>query len=222
MVAANVPHHLAQRGNARQYVLERDEDRAVYLKLLRENIQTYNVALLGYCLMSNQVHLIAVPSLKDGLALACKNAHYRYAPCWNATRGARTVEHWRTYLTASAAESDLVAIRQCTHTGRPLGNAAFVSELEETTGRCLVPQRRGRMKDERVDPRQASLSLGPLPTSDPLLRGSFPSVTDTVTDTTQPVSPPPIWLPSGNAPTPAGRWARRTSFTPWKLRCSVV
>ena len=61
VVAVNVPHHLTQRGNARQYILNRDEDRAVYLKLLRENIEAYNVSLLGYCLMSNHVHLIAIP-----------------------------------------------------------------------------------------------------------------------------------------------------------------
>jgi hypothetical protein len=39
--------HLTQRGNARQYILNRDEDRAVYLKLLRENIEAYKVVLLG-------------------------------------------------------------------------------------------------------------------------------------------------------------------------------
>ena len=88
VVAVNVPHHLTQRGNARQYILNRDEDRAVYLKLLRENIEAYNVSLLGYCLMSNHVHLIAVPTLPDGLALACRNAHGRYAAYWNAIHGA--------------------------------------------------------------------------------------------------------------------------------------
>ena len=51
VVAVGVPHHLTQRGNARQFLLNRDEDRAVYMKLLRENIENYNVSLLGYCLM---------------------------------------------------------------------------------------------------------------------------------------------------------------------------
>jgi putative transposase len=88
VVAVNVPHHLTQRGNARQYILNRDEDRAVYLKLLRENIQAYKVSRLGYCLMSNHVHLIAVPELADGLALAFRNAHGRYAAYWNAIHGA--------------------------------------------------------------------------------------------------------------------------------------
>lgn len=68
--------------------LNRDEDRAVYLKLLRENIEACNVYLLGYCLMSNHVHLIAVPTLPDGLALACRNAHGRHAAYWNAMHGA--------------------------------------------------------------------------------------------------------------------------------------
>jgi len=40
VVAVNVPHHLTQRSNARQYILDRDEDRAVYLKLVRENDQS--------------------------------------------------------------------------------------------------------------------------------------------------------------------------------------
>ena len=65
VVAINVPHHLTQRGNARQYILNRDEDRAVYLMLLRGNIENYEISLLGDCLMSNHVHLIAVPTVTD-------------------------------------------------------------------------------------------------------------------------------------------------------------
>jgi len=84
VVVVNVPHHLTQRGNARRFVLDCDADRAVYLKLLRENTELYKVSLIGYCLMSNHTHLIAVPRLGDGLALALKNAHGRYAAYWNA------------------------------------------------------------------------------------------------------------------------------------------
>ena len=70
VVAVDVPHHVTQRGNARRFVLNDDADRTVYLKLLRENIALYGVALIGYCLMSNHVHLIAVPHKPDGLAQA--------------------------------------------------------------------------------------------------------------------------------------------------------
>jgi hypothetical protein len=54
VVAADVPHHVTQRGNGRRFVLDCDADRAVYLKLLHENMDLYGVALIGYCLISNQ------------------------------------------------------------------------------------------------------------------------------------------------------------------------
>jgi putative transposase len=217
VVAVNVPHHLTQRGNAQQCILNRDEDRAVYLKLLKENIETYNVSLLGYCLMTIHVHLIVVPTQLDGLALAFRNAHGRYAAYWNAIHGASghawqgrfyscsldeshlwaalrytelnpvrarlvsephswpwssaavhcgrseaipwladglwrnrwTVLAWREYLAASESASDHAAIRRSTHTGRPLGDADFVSHLEKTTGRRLMPQKKGPRTFER-------------------------------------------------------------------------
>jgi putative transposase len=79
VVAVEVPHHVTQRGNGRRLILDCDADRAVYLNLLRENIALYEVAPIGYCLMSNHVHLIAVPRKADGLAQALKQTHGRYA-----------------------------------------------------------------------------------------------------------------------------------------------
>jgi putative transposase len=84
VVAIDIPHHVTQRGNGRRFVLEADADRTVYLKLLRENISLYGVALVGYCLMSDHIHLIAVPHEADGLAPALKQTHGRYAAYWNA------------------------------------------------------------------------------------------------------------------------------------------
>jgi putative transposase len=49
-----VPHHITQRGNARQFILGADADRRVYLDLLRQSIELHGLALVGYCLMSNQ------------------------------------------------------------------------------------------------------------------------------------------------------------------------
>jgi hypothetical protein len=36
-------------------------DRGVYLGLLRQSFVLHGIDLIGYCLMSNQIHLIAVP-----------------------------------------------------------------------------------------------------------------------------------------------------------------
>jgi len=61
VVVVDVPHHVTQRGNARQFILNDDADRVVYLDLLRRYSQLYRLSLIGYCLMSNHVHLIVVP-----------------------------------------------------------------------------------------------------------------------------------------------------------------
>jgi putative transposase len=42
------------------------------------------VSLLGYCLMSNHVHLIVVPCEASSLASAMKLCHGRYATYWNS------------------------------------------------------------------------------------------------------------------------------------------
>jgi putative transposase len=83
----NVPYHITQRGNGRRSILDRDNDRAVYLKLLQEYTELHGVSVLGYCIMSNHVHLIAIPAAVDSLALALRSAHGRYAAYWNASHG---------------------------------------------------------------------------------------------------------------------------------------
>jgi putative transposase len=84
VVVVDVPHHVTQRGNARQVILASDADRITYLELLREYSQVYRLSLLGYCLMSNHVHLIAVPHTPEALSQSLKQAHGRYAAYWNA------------------------------------------------------------------------------------------------------------------------------------------
>ena len=80
----NTPHHITQRGNARRFILDSDSDRAVYLDLLFHYSRLHRLSLAGYCLMSNHVHLIAVPQRTDSLPLALKHAHGRFAAYFNA------------------------------------------------------------------------------------------------------------------------------------------
>jgi len=51
----------------------------VYLQLLREYGERYAVRWWGYCLMSNHVHLVAVPMKERALANALRRAHSDYA-----------------------------------------------------------------------------------------------------------------------------------------------
>jgi putative transposase len=88
VVVVDVAHHVTQRGNARQVILSSDGDRVAYLDLLRHYSELHGLALQGYCLMLNHVHLIAVPSAAEALARALKQTNRRYALCQDGQRSA--------------------------------------------------------------------------------------------------------------------------------------
>ena len=78
VVCADVPQHITQRGNGRLYVLASDAEREVYLDLMRRAVGQESLSLVGYCLMSNHVHLV-VPHRREALAPALKHTHGGYA-----------------------------------------------------------------------------------------------------------------------------------------------
>jgi putative transposase len=65
---AGVPHHVKQGWNGRRTIFDTDADRLLYLDLLRENAFECDLAIWAWCLMSNHVHLVAVPARPDSLA----------------------------------------------------------------------------------------------------------------------------------------------------------
>jgi putative transposase len=71
VVAADVAHHVTQRGNARQFILASDAERTIYLDLLRQAVALHPLSLIGYCLMSNHVHLVVIPRRGEGDSLNC-------------------------------------------------------------------------------------------------------------------------------------------------------
>ena len=66
-VFAGIPHHITQRGNRREDVFFTKEDRTVYLEWLNDYCGKYQVESLAYCLVTNQIHLVAVPEKEEGL-----------------------------------------------------------------------------------------------------------------------------------------------------------
>jgi putative transposase len=89
-----VPHHITQRGNNRQDVFFADDDRAMYLSLLNQQAEQYGLAVLGYCLMANHVHLVATPRDADSLATAVGRTHLLYAQYINRVHD-RTGHLWQ-------------------------------------------------------------------------------------------------------------------------------
>jgi len=47
VVVVDIPHHVTQRGNARQVIFSGDSDRLAYLELLRQYCELYRLSLLG-------------------------------------------------------------------------------------------------------------------------------------------------------------------------------
>jgi putative transposase len=87
IVLPGLPHHVTQRGNNRQDVFFVADDRQAYLALLKEQSARFGVTVLGYCLMSNHVHLVVVPSSAGALARAIGRTHYLYAQYVNRLHG---------------------------------------------------------------------------------------------------------------------------------------
>ena len=78
-VFANIPHHITQRGNRKNDVFFCDSDKDHYLELLQEYTEKHKVDVLAYCLMTNHIHLILLPSTEDGLQKVLKPLHMRYS-----------------------------------------------------------------------------------------------------------------------------------------------
>jgi len=79
MVFSGVAHHITQRGNRREKVFFNDEDRRTYLAWLHEYCTKHEVEILAYCLMTNHMHVVAVPAKADALEQVFRPLHTRYA-----------------------------------------------------------------------------------------------------------------------------------------------
>lgn len=112
IVAADVPHHITQRGNRRQRTFFQDDDYRLYLSLMAEWCEKNSVEVWAYCLMPNHVHLIAVPGTKDGLRRAIGEGHRRY------TRHINFREGWRGHLWQGRFHSFPMDNRYCLSAAR--------------------------------------------------------------------------------------------------------
>ncbi len=92
IVLPEYPHHIVQRGNRRQDVFFKEGDYQAYLSLLKQWCAEEEIEALAYCLMTNHVHLVLVPSKTSNLSRAVGEVHRRY------TRRINFREGWTGYL----------------------------------------------------------------------------------------------------------------------------
>jgi putative transposase len=99
-----VPHHITQCGVDRCPVVDDDFDRSAYIRLLRDNLAQARVRLLGWCLMTNHVHLVVLPESPESLPLLLRRVHGRYAQYFNVRSG-RSGHLWQNRYFACALGS---------------------------------------------------------------------------------------------------------------------
>ena len=109
VVVPGVAHHITQRGNNRQAVFASDDDRQLYLHLLTHHALRSSMRILGYCLMTNHVHLIAAPEHEHSLARALRHAHAEYAQAFNRA-GSRSGHLWQNRFFSCPLEGPHVEI----------------------------------------------------------------------------------------------------------------
>jgi putative transposase len=86
-VAEGYPHHITQRGNRSQIIFEDPEDRRVYLDLLQKYAAKHELRIWAWCLMTNHIHLLAVPPTATALARALGSTHRDYSRYRNVRTG---------------------------------------------------------------------------------------------------------------------------------------
>jgi putative transposase len=112
IIAPGYPHHVTQRGLDKQQVFFSDEDYRDYLRILQEETRRNGVSIWAYCLMPNHVHLVLLPSTKDGLGRAVGETARRYARARNNRRGHDGhVWHTRYYSVTMDERHLLEAVR---------------------------------------------------------------------------------------------------------------
>jgi putative transposase len=75
-------HHVFARGNRRQAIYLADDDRLLYLELLKQVVKRQGWRCLAYCLMRNHVHLL-VETPQANLGAGMGRMHGLYAQTFN-------------------------------------------------------------------------------------------------------------------------------------------
>ena len=105
IVAKGFPHHVVQRGSNGEKVFFTDEDREMYLSLLRTYSQKWNSPILVYCLMTNHVHLLTKPKSEESLYKMMQGLTLCYTQYSNRTHE-RTGRLWESRYHSCIVDKD--------------------------------------------------------------------------------------------------------------------
>jgi putative transposase len=105
LALAGYAHHVLQRGHSRAPVFLDDADRQAYLESLREAAATLKVAVHGYVLMPDHVHLLLTPPDAQALGRLMQAIGRRYVAGFNRRHG-RSGTLWEGRFRATVLEPE--------------------------------------------------------------------------------------------------------------------
>ena len=103
IVVPGIAHHITQRGNNKQDVFFVDQDKMEYLRLLKKHSLEFGLRVLGYCLMTNHVHIVGVPDEEESLAKAVGRTNFIYTQYVNRMHG-RSGHLWQNRFYSCALD----------------------------------------------------------------------------------------------------------------------
>src|SRR5260221_390703 len=115
-----VPCHITQRGVDRRETFSSGQDYDTYLDLLRQNLEEADVRILAWCLMTNHLHLIAVPGRADSVSILMRRVQGRYAQYYNA-HNRRNGDPWQNRFFACMLARAIFGPRSATCEDRSPG-----------------------------------------------------------------------------------------------------
>ncbi len=107
LVLAGTALHITARRNYRHNVFD-PENHAGYLNLLARYAASEGLQILGWCLMSNHVHLLGVPEHRDALARTMKRTQADHAQRVNRRQGRRAGHLWQSRYYSCPMAGDAV------------------------------------------------------------------------------------------------------------------
>lgn len=86
-VVPRYPHHIRQRGVRKGPIFYEDADCLVYICNIKYACVEHGVSIRSYALMTNHVHLVAVPKDVDSISRTLHDAHTLYSGYFNGKYG---------------------------------------------------------------------------------------------------------------------------------------
>ena len=130
IVGVDYPHHIIQRGNNRQTVFFKDEDRSFYLELLKKYSQECSCRIKAYCLMKSHIHILAIPANETSLAKTMQKLSLRYTQYINK-KYKRTGRLWECRFHSAVVEKETYLWAVCRYIERNPVRAKIIDHPNE-------------------------------------------------------------------------------------------